>query len=130
MKKSKIVKDYILDLLSDGKEHSTVEIKDYILSRGLKIEESSTLIRNVLFKLKNDDCIIINTSRGMYRLKQDAEESCYVELKRSISVIEQELLQLKKFNWLTCNDVQLNVARTKAQMLINLSSVINKELGL
>lgn len=80
--------------------------------------------------LKNDDSNIINTQRGIYKLNQDAEECCYVELKRAISVIEQELLYLKKFKWLTCNDAQLNVARTKAKMLMDVSGVINQEINL
>lgn len=128
MKKGKIVKDYVLELLSDGTEHSTVEIKEYMIERGVKIEDTSTLLRNILFSLKKNNPNIINTARGVYKLQQDDEENCYIELRRAISVIEQELLKLKKFNWVTCNDVQLKVARTKAQMLINLSNDINKEL--
>ena len=52
MKQGAQVKKYILELLSDGKEHTTIEIREYILTQNIRLDKSSTLIRNILHNLK------------------------------------------------------------------------------
>ena len=131
MKKGNLIKKYILELVSDGKEHSTTEIRDYILSKNIKLEQSSTIIRNVLFKLKQENPNLTNGSRGKYLLQLDsislADNSS--ELQSAIYVIEKHLQEYKNFNWITCNDSQLNLARANAQRLITLASKINSAIS-
>ena len=131
MNKSKLIKKHVLELLSDGKERSTTEIKNYILSKNIKLEKSSTIVRNVLYKLKQENPNITNSDRGKYQLKLNtpsiADDSS--ELNDAIRVIEKNLQEYKTFNWITCNDDQLNLARINAQRLISLANKINSEIS-
>lgn len=131
MKKSAQVKKYILELLSDGKEYTTTEIKEYILSKNIKLEKNSTLIRNVLYNLKRENSSFTNTERGKYKLisKPSTLQNDYSELKNAISIIEKNLKEYKHFNWISCSDLELEIARSKTQMLINLSSQIKIEMS-
>lgn len=131
MNKSRQVKKHILDLLSDGKEHSTAEIKDYILSKNIKLEKNSTLIRNALYNLKHENPSLSNINRGKYKLISNSPtlHNDYSELKNAIAVIEKNLQEYKHFNWISCNDLELEIARSKTQMLINLSSKIKLEMS-
>ena len=130
MNKGKLVRKYILELLSDGKEHKTSEIRNYVAIKGVKLEPKSTLVRNVLFCLKQEDPNFVNSGRGMYQIVNDSKENHYRELKNAISIIEKEIKECKNFNWLTCNDVQLEAARAKAQLIIEIRNTIEKELSI
>lgn len=131
MKKGSQVKKCILVLLSDGKEHTTSEIREYISTQNIYLEKSSTLIRNVLYNLKHENSNIINTDRGVYKLQinKDSVEPSDSDLNNAIKVIEKNLQEYKHFNWITCSDLQLDVARSKAQKLINLAHKINCEIS-
>ncbi len=128
MKKGKMVRECILELLADGREHKTSEIRKYVADKGVKLEPQSTLVRNILFSLKQEDPNFVNSGRGMYRIINSPEEDLYNEFKEAILVIEQEIKLCKDFNWLTCNDSELEVARNKAQLLIELYNHIGREL--
>lgn len=131
MKKSAQVRKYILELLSDGKEYTTTEIKEYILSKNVKLEKNSTLIRNVLYNLKHENPSFTNIDRGKYKLISNPPtlQNNYSELKNAISIIEKNLQEYKHFNWISCSDLELEIARSKTQMLINLSSQIKIEMS-
>ena len=131
MKQGAQVKKYILELLSDGKEHTTIEIREYILTQNIRLDKSSTLIRNILHNLKHENPNFINTGRGKYKLQtNNSHDNNYSELKNAIYIIEKNLQEYKHFNWITCDDLQLDIARSKVQMLINLAYKINSETSI
>lgn len=127
----KQVKLLILDILSDGKEHTIQEIKDYILSQNIVLEQTSTLIRNILHNLKKEYPNLLNPSRGVYRLllEENSKTDYYVELNHSIATIEQTLQECQNFNWYSCSDEELEVARTKVKLLLKLANTITLKLS-
>lgn len=129
MKKGAQIRKHILEFLADGKEHTTCEIKEYILSKNIKLEKSSTLIRNVLYNLKHENPSLVNVGRGKYKLLiQDNCMENNSELENAIYIIEKNLDEYKNFNWITCDDLQLNIARSRTQMLIKLANTIQTEM--
>ena len=127
----KQIKAIILKLLSDGNTHSMQEIKDYVLSQNIILDKTSTLIRNILHNLKKEYPNLTNPSRGVYRLLLDenTQNDHYAELNNSIATIEQTLLECQTFNWYSCSDEELKVARTKVKMLLRLANAITSKLN-
>ena len=130
MSTGKQIKKIILEILSDGKEHSIQEIKDHVLSRNIVLDQTSTLIRNILHNLKKEYPNLLNPSRGVYRLllAENAKPDYYVELNHSIATIEQTLQECQNFNWYSCSDEVLEVARTKVKLLLRLANAITSKL--
>lgn len=124
------IRKTILELLSDGKEHSTQEINNYIFSIGIVLDKNSSLIRNVMHSLKKECPNLTNPSRGIYKLVNPNADyiNQYSELKTSIATIEKTLQECKNVNWYICTDTELKIIRTKAQMLLNLANTITHTL--
>ena len=131
MSTDKQIRPIILDILSDGKEHSIQEIKDYVLSQDIVLDKTSTLLRNILHNLKKEYPNLLNPSRGVYRLllTEDSKTDDYDELNRSIATIEQTLQDCQNFNWYSCSDRELEVARTKVKLLLRLANTITSKLN-
>lgn len=131
MSTDKQIRPIILDILSDGKEHSIQEIKDYVLSQDIVLDKTSTLLRNILHNLKKEYPNLLNPSRGVYRLllTKDSKTDDYDELNRSIATIEQTLQDCQNFNWYSCSDRELEVARTKVKLLLRLANTITSKLN-
>lgn len=127
----KQVKTIILDILSDGKEHSIQEIKNNILSHNIVLDHTSTLIRNILHNLKKEYPNLLNPSRGVYRLilAENSKIDYYTELNHSIATVEQSLQECQNFNWYSCSDEELEVARTKVKLLLRLANTIIAKLN-
>lgn len=132
MTQGKKFRNLILELLSDGETHSTKEIRNYIVEHNIKLTEDSTRIRNILFAMKKENTNFINVKRGLYCLQStnNEEQEIFSELNNAISIIKTTINECKSFNWYQCNDQQLNIARSKIKMIINLADIIDSELSL
>lgn len=64
--KSNLIKNNILEVLKDGKEHTTAEIREYIESKRINDEDNSNAINMALFQLKKESETIANPRKGIY----------------------------------------------------------------
>ena len=95
------IRKHILNILSDGLEHNTTEIADYIKKNNIKLDKSSTTIRNILYHLKNENNSIINPRRGVYQMinaKTSPAEDELRQLNDAITIIKTNLSKCKDFN--------------------------------
>lgn len=130
MLSSKQIKRIILELLSDGKEHTTQEIREHLSRNNIQLEKSSTLLRNVMYTLKKENQSLLNPTRGTYQLllrENNCQTNCS-DLEHAIIEIEKAIHDCKNFNWYTCSNTELEIARTKVKTLLKLSSTISTEL--
>lgn len=65
------IKNWVMECLADGREHSTGEMKEYLANHGLVIESGSSALRNVLYTLRKDGKLT-SLEKGMYR-RSDVE---------------------------------------------------------
>ncbi len=131
MTQSKRIKQLILNLLSDYKEHTTMEFKEVLATNGIQLISSSSLLRNVMFNLKKEFPNLENPRRGVYQLKnsEKATENNYSTLDTSVLEIKKAINKYKSFNWYSCSDAELESARTQVKTLLVLANTITKELS-
>ena len=115
MKTGKQIKNIVLDVLSDGKEHTMTEIRDVVLSHNIKLDDKSTLLRNIMYHLKKENANFLNPTRGIYQLLSAEKDynDYYSELNSSIKTVEKTLQEYQRFNWYSCSEEELEIARTK-----------------
>ena len=130
MRNGKQIKTIILELLSDGQTHTTSEIHSTVRSKGIKLEEKSTLVRNIMHNLKKENSNLLNPSRGVYQLltEKNTTNDHYKDLNSAIATIEKTLSEYKRFNWYSCSNEELEIARTKVKSLLKLAHTISTEL--
>lgn len=131
MTQSKKIKQIILDLLSDYREHTTKEFNDVLATNGIQLEPSSSLLRNVMFNLKKEFPNLENPLRGVYQLKisEKISENNTSTLDTSILEIKKAISKYKSFNWYSCSDAELDTARTQVKTLLALANTITRELS-
>lgn len=130
MSTGKQIKQITLNILSDGQEHSIQEIRNYVLSQDIVLDKTSTLLRNILHNLKKEYSNLISPSRGVYRLllENETTDDNYSELNIAIKTIEKTLQEYKRFNWYSCSEEELEIARSKVKTLLKLANTITMEL--
>ena len=130
MTQSKQIKQIILTLLSDNREHTTKEFNDVLATNGIQLDSSSSLLRNVMFNLKKEFQNLENPRRGVYRLKNSEKttENNTSTLDVSVFEIKKAISKYKSFNWYSCSDAELEAARTQVRTLLALANTITKEL--
>ena len=106
------------------------EIREYVLSQNIILDKSSTLLRNIIHNLKKEYPNLLNPSRGIYQLhlEDNGPVDYYAELSHSIETIEQTLQECLNFNWYSCSNSELEIARTKVKMLFKLANTITTQL--
>ena len=127
---SKQIKRIILELLSDGKEHTIQEIREHLSQNNIQLEKSSTLLRNVMYTLKKENQCLLNPTRGTYQLLL-CENNCqtnHSDFECAIIEIEKAIHDCKNFNWYSCSNSELEIARSKVKTLLKLSNTISTEL--
>ena len=131
MTQGKKIKNLILELFSDGKTHSTKEIRNYVAEHNIKLSKDSTLIRNILFTMKKENSDFVNVGRGLYCLlnANNKDDEISSELVNAINTIESTINECKSFNWYKCSDQQLNIVRSKIKMITKLADTISSELS-
>lgn len=130
MTQSKQIKQIILTLLSDNREHTTKEFNDVLATNGIQLDSSSSLLRNVMFNLKKEFSNLENPRRGVYRLKNSEKttENNTATLDASVLEIKKAISRYKSFNWYSCSDTELEAARAQVRTLLALANTITKEL--
>lgn len=130
MTQSKQIKQIILTLLSDNREHTTKEFNDVLATNGIQLDSSSSLLRNVMFNLKKEFSNLENPRRGVYRLKNSEKttENNTATLDASVLEIKKAISRYKSFNWYSCSDTELETARAQVRTLLALANTITKEL--
>ena len=127
---SKQIKHILLDLFSDGKEHTVPEIKNHLIANNIHLDKSSTLLRNIMYTLKKETPNLINPIRGTYQLLL-AKSNSYdnrTNLDIAIKEIENAVYDCKNFSWYSCSDTDLELARSKVKKLLTLSNTISTML--
>lgn len=73
----------------------------------------------------------LRRERGIYRLilTEDSRTDDYAELNRSIATIETTLQECQSFNWYSCSDKELEIARIKVKLLLRLANTITSKLN-
>lgn len=84
------VKELILEVLSDGNEHTSEEIREYILQNGVEVETKSSVIRTAIYQLRGSGKEIISRERGVYQVEgKKTRKECPL-LKGFVTVAPQE----------------------------------------
>lgn len=128
MNKGNQIKLLILELCSDGKKHSCEEINQYVLSRGIKLEPNTSLVRSALFSLKKTNVNFINVDHGEYQLQSISSNLSANQLIDAINIINRSLNSYNNFAWYRCDDAHLLTARNEISLLLNLAETINQKL--
>ena len=68
------VKNSVLVLLSDGREHSSDEIKALIQEEGIELDRNSSTLRTAIYQLRNSGIDIYSRERGVYQIKEKEKE--------------------------------------------------------
>lgn len=79
MSKLAKVKSIVLTLLSDGKEHTSDEIRSIISKEGLELDKKSSTLRTAIYQLRISGVEIYSPDRGIYQIKE--KENSYPVLK-------------------------------------------------
>lgn len=64
-----IAKDKVMELLSDEKEHTTEEIRNYIIVGGCKTSTRSCVVRSAIYQLRHKGIDICSRDKGIYQLR-------------------------------------------------------------
>ncbi len=62
------IKKIVLQELEDGREHTSVELKEKLIQSGIKYNPQSGVLRTVIYQMRNAGINIISSDRGKYRL--------------------------------------------------------------
>ena len=81
------------------------------------------LTQKYLWELGRKIC----TLRKSKNLTQATDDN-YSELNNAIKTIEKTLQEYKRFNWYSCSEEELEIARTKVKTLLKLANTITMEL--
>ncbi len=125
MSRSSEIRNIIIQLLKDGETHTSKEIRAICLEQGVIDPDHSSIVRTVVSKLKRDNPNFIVVGHGKYQLTTPAthsEAEDDAEFYKSLKYIERKVSSLKEFNWLTCTEQQLHLAR---KHLISLKKLAN-----
>ena len=131
MSQTQQIKHIITELLSDGKVHTTQEIKEILATNKITFDNSTSRLRNVLYLLKKDNPYLANPCHGTYQLilPNDNPYQKPLSLDDAIIKIKDILYECKSFNWYSCTDAELETARTQVKVLLALANTITKELS-
>ena len=132
MQEYNILKDMILDILSDDECHTTDQLIEECQKRGLNFEESRTPVYNATFQLKKKGLIEI-VSKGIFRRRnlENANDDYYVggnKMEEAILVIERKINAYKDLDWIHFSDDVLMQARTDVKKLLKLADEITNTL--
>lgn len=85
MSRMSVIKDTILEVMEDGKEHTIREIRDALEIKG--VQETPALIRSTIYKIQDDDPRLERLERGVYQM---LKENGYTTESLQLDNIEKE----------------------------------------
>lgn len=90
------IKTVVLELLSDGMEHTTNEIRNRINEEGIELDKKSSTLRTAIYQLRNNGTNIYSKDRGIYQIKElDKKENSSI-LNGFITLMPEEKTSQKK----------------------------------
>ncbi len=84
------VKNIVLEILSDGLEHTSDEMRSCIKEKGVDLEEKSGTLRTAIYQLRNNGTEIYSRDRGVYQIKEKNREEVYPILQGFTTLIPEK----------------------------------------
>ena len=115
-------------MLQDGKIHTIDEIYNECVEKGMINVEDKGSVRSAIFTLKAENKRFVAVEKGKYKLNDIDEEENTMgdEFEKALESIKKRINELKKFNWVTCSDEELNTARKQINSMMKLHDDIKK----
>ena len=89
------MKNIVLEVLSDGKEHTSNEIKDRIREAEIEIDSKSSTLRMAIYQLRNCGVDIYSRDRGIYQIREKNIEEYNPNFKGFITIMPEQRQSLK-----------------------------------
>lgn len=129
MSQQKKLKEMIVELLRDGEIHSSEEIRELALKKGIIDDEKSTSIRNAIFQLKKENCDFITPEKGRYMLQtreSHKHDGSKMSFDQTMEIVDDIIDSLSHFNWINCTDAELAQARQHMAQLKKMADRVTK----
>lgn len=84
------VKNIILELLSDGMEHTSDEMRSRINEEGIELDKKCSTLRTAIYQLRNSGNEIYSRDRGIYQLKEKKKKEDYPILAEFTTLMPEE----------------------------------------
>ena len=81
------VKRIVLELLADGEEHTSDDIRRCIRDAGIELDQRSSVMRTAVYQLKKSGTEIYSRDRGVYQLREKSAEEKKDSLLDGFTVI-------------------------------------------
>ena len=130
------------EVLSDGNSHGIDEIKRAVVERGIVLPKSNNTVRAALHFMKKRG-ELVSITPGVYKLTDQPPSEPSVQLSPTPSVqlspftveeleqirlrLESTIGELRKFDWISCSNAELETAR-KTAVLIQQIGTLTKRL--
>ena len=75
MSRLSCIKETIMEVLSDYKEHSMEQVWKEVQKKGIEIDIKNSAFRTALYQLRNSGIRIESKEKGLYYLRKDEESS-------------------------------------------------------
>ncbi|MBT9788474.1 hypothetical protein GPK90_03740 [Clostridium sp. MCC344] len=72
-------KSIILDLLSDGMEHTSDEMRSRLREEGIEVDKQSSTLKMAIYQLRVNGSEIYSRVRGVYQLKEEKKQAMLAE---------------------------------------------------
>lgn len=89
------VKNIILEILSDGMEHTSDEMRSRINKEGIELDKKCSTLRTAIYQLRNNGTEIYSRDRGIYQIKEKSTEEYYPILKGFTTLIPEKKISPK-----------------------------------
>ena len=73
MSRFAIIKNMVLEILNDGQEHTTADLKERMKEKGIIISTKDSVLRSAIFQLRNSGVEIGSRERGIYQINKNQE---------------------------------------------------------
>ena len=85
-------KSIILDLLSDGMEHTSDEMRSRLREEGIEVDKQSSTLKMAIYQLRVNGSEIYSRDRGVYQLKEEKKQAMLAEFITLITVYSALLI--------------------------------------
>ena len=89
------VKNIVLDVLSDGMEHTSDEMRNRINEEEIELDKKCSTLRTAIYQLRNNGTEIYSRDRGIYQIKEKNTEECYPILKGFTTLMPEKRISPK-----------------------------------
>jgi len=89
------VKNIVLEVLSDGMEHTSDEMRSRISEEGIELDKKCSTLRAAIYQLRNNGTEIYSRDRGIYQIKEKNTEECYPILKGFTTLMPEKKISPK-----------------------------------